>query len=163
MVKACRSTFTICLLASSQGHSNEAALRHSTRDGAYATFDEQIRGTLAPGKLADPVVLSRDILIEPPESMLKAKVLLTVMSGKDTYRQGRMPCYFEIETPRAVRRRLTGSSDLTGSTARDRCAPEETGERLGIRRSWRPNIYFALTLGASHLCPSRKECYTRGG
>jgi len=64
----------------------EAALRHFTRDGAYASFDEDIRGTLAPGKLADLVVLSRDILAIPPADILKAKVLLTVMGGKDTYR-----------------------------------------------------------------------------
>jgi predicted amidohydrolase YtcJ len=64
----------------------EAALRHYTRDGAYANFDEQKRGTLAPGKLADLVVLSKDILTIPPMDILKTKVLLTVMGGKDTYR-----------------------------------------------------------------------------
>ena len=64
----------------------EAALRHYTRDGAYASFDEQKRGTLTPGKLADMVVLSKDILTIPPMDILKTKVLLTVMGGKDTYR-----------------------------------------------------------------------------
>jgi hypothetical protein len=64
----------------------EAALRHYTRDGAYASFDEQERGTLTPGKLADLVVLSKDILTIPPMDILKTKVLLTVMGGKDTYR-----------------------------------------------------------------------------
>jgi predicted amidohydrolase YtcJ len=64
----------------------EAALRHYTRDGAYANFDEQKRGTLTPGKLADLVVLSKDILTIPPMDILKTKVLLTVMGGKDTYR-----------------------------------------------------------------------------
>jgi len=64
----------------------EAALRHYTRDGAYASFDEQKRGTLTPGKFADLVVLSQDILTIPPMDILKTKVLLTVMGGKDTYR-----------------------------------------------------------------------------
>ena len=64
----------------------EAALRHYTRDGAYATFDEGIRGTLAPGMLADLVVLSRDILTIPPREIPTTKVLLTVMGGRDTYR-----------------------------------------------------------------------------
>jgi len=64
----------------------EAALRHFTRDGAYATFDEDVRGTLAPGKLADLVVLSKDILSVPPPDILKTKVLLTVVGGRDTYR-----------------------------------------------------------------------------
>lgn len=64
----------------------EAALRHYTRDGAYATFDEQERGTLAPGKLADFVVLSKDILTVPASDITKTKVLLTVMGGRDTHR-----------------------------------------------------------------------------
>ncbi len=64
----------------------EAALRHYTRDGAYASFDEKIRGTLAPGKLADFVVLSKDVLTVPPAEILTTKVLLTVMGGKETYR-----------------------------------------------------------------------------
>jgi len=64
----------------------EAALRHYTRDGAYATFDERIRGTLAPGMLADLVVLSKDILTIPPREIPTTKVLLTVMGGRDTFR-----------------------------------------------------------------------------
>ncbi len=64
----------------------EAALRHYTRDGAYATFDDDVRGTLAPGTLADFVVLSRDILTIPPRDIVNTKVLLTVMAGRDTYR-----------------------------------------------------------------------------
>jgi predicted amidohydrolase YtcJ len=64
----------------------DAALRHFTRDGAFASFDEDIRGTLSPGKLADLVVLSKNILEIPPAEILNTKVLLTVMGGKDTYR-----------------------------------------------------------------------------
>jgi predicted amidohydrolase YtcJ len=64
----------------------EAALRHYTIDGAYANFDEDIRGTLAAGKLADLVVLSQDLLTIQPSEILKTKVLLTVMGGRDTYR-----------------------------------------------------------------------------
>jgi len=66
----------------------EAALRHYTRDGAYASFDEEIRGTVSAGKLADFVVLSNDILSIPPAEILKTRVLLTVMGGRDTYRAG---------------------------------------------------------------------------
>ncbi len=64
----------------------EAAVRHYTRDGAYATFDENARGMLRKGMLADLVVLSKDIFIIPPAEILKTKVLLSVMGGKDTYR-----------------------------------------------------------------------------
>ena len=69
----------------------EVALRHYTRDGAYASFDEDRRGTLSPGQLADLVVLSADILAIPPAEILKVKVLLTVMGGRDTYRSPALP------------------------------------------------------------------------
>jgi len=66
--------------------SPEAALRHFTADAAYASFDEGVKGTLAPGKLADFVVLSDDILAPPVERILKTTVLMTVLGGRDTYR-----------------------------------------------------------------------------
>ena len=68
--------------------SAEAALRHFTRDAAYASFDEGTKGTLAPGLLADLVVLSDDIVTVPPAQILKTRVLLTVLGGRDTYRAG---------------------------------------------------------------------------
>ena len=64
----------------------ETALRHYTIDGAYACFAEQERGSLASGKLADFVVLSKDLLQIPPAEILETKVLLTVLGGQPTYR-----------------------------------------------------------------------------
>jgi predicted amidohydrolase YtcJ len=64
----------------------EAALAHFTRDAAYASFDEDAKGTIAPGLLADFAVLSEDILAGPPERLLKARVMLTVLGGQDTFR-----------------------------------------------------------------------------
>ena len=64
----------------------EAALRHYTRDGAYASFAENLRGSLTAGKLADFVVLSDDILAIPAAQILNTRVLLTVMGGRTTYR-----------------------------------------------------------------------------
>jgi predicted amidohydrolase YtcJ len=66
--------------------SAEAALYHFTRDAAYASFEEKDKGTLSVDKLADFVVLSENILEPPPERILKAKVLLTVMGGQDSFR-----------------------------------------------------------------------------
>lgn len=68
-----------------------AALRHFTRDGAYASFDENVRGTLTTGRLADFVVLSQNILQVPAPQILRTKVLLTVMGGRDTYRAPDFP------------------------------------------------------------------------
>jgi predicted amidohydrolase YtcJ len=64
----------------------DAALRHYTRDVAFASLDDGNRGTLAPGKLADLVVLSEDPTAVPPERLLQMKVLLTVLGGQDTHR-----------------------------------------------------------------------------
>jgi len=69
----------------------EAALRHFTSDGAYASFDEANKGVLAEGRLADLVVLSDDILEPPAERILKAKVLLTVVGGQETHRAADFP------------------------------------------------------------------------
>jgi len=64
----------------------EAALRHFTRDAAFAEHAEGRKGTLAPGKVADLVVLSQDLLAVPPERVKDTKVLLTVLGGQDTWR-----------------------------------------------------------------------------
>jgi predicted amidohydrolase YtcJ len=63
----------------------EAALRHFTKDAAYASFDEKVKGTIANGKYADFVVLSENILEPPAERILKTKVLMTFMNGHQTY------------------------------------------------------------------------------
>ncbi|HUL76195.1 MAG TPA: amidohydrolase [Vicinamibacteria bacterium] len=64
----------------------EAALRHFTSDAAFAEHAERQKGTLAPGKLADFVVLSQDLLAVPPARIKDTKVLLTVLGGQDTWR-----------------------------------------------------------------------------
>ncbi len=64
----------------------EAALRHFTADAAFASFDEADKGVLSAGKLADFVVLSEDLLKLPPERLLEARVLLTVVGGREVFR-----------------------------------------------------------------------------
>jgi hypothetical protein len=61
------------------------AIRAYTMSGAYATFEEQIKGSLEPGKLADLVILSEDILKTSPEKILSIKVDLTMVDGKVVY------------------------------------------------------------------------------
>jgi predicted amidohydrolase YtcJ len=62
------------------------AVRHFTRDGAFATFDEANKGTLAVGKWADFAVLSEDIFAIPTSQLHAVRVWLTVMGGRETHR-----------------------------------------------------------------------------
>jgi predicted amidohydrolase YtcJ len=71
----------------SQRMSRLEALKSYTINGAYAAFEEQTRGTLKPGKYADMVVLSKDILSVPEEEIRSAEVLYTVVGGKIRYRK----------------------------------------------------------------------------
>jgi predicted amidohydrolase YtcJ len=64
----------------------DQALRSYTLDAAYAAFEEQDKGSLTVGKLADIVVLSRDILTVPEEQIPGTKVLYTIVGGKVLYR-----------------------------------------------------------------------------
>jgi predicted amidohydrolase YtcJ len=66
--------------------STDSALRHYTIDAAWAGFGEKERGSVAIGKRADLVVLSRDILVGPPEEILKTRVLMTLLDGKPVWR-----------------------------------------------------------------------------
>lgn len=67
----------------------EAALRHYTRDAAYAGFMENDAGMLRAGMLADFVVLSDDLLSVPPAELLRVKVLRTVVGGRESYVRAR--------------------------------------------------------------------------
>jgi predicted amidohydrolase YtcJ len=60
----------------------EEALRAYTTGGAYASFDEARKGSLTAGKLADLVMIDRDLFKIPPEQIREAKVVATVVGGK---------------------------------------------------------------------------------
>jgi predicted amidohydrolase YtcJ len=66
-----------------------AAIDGYTSGAAYASFDEGRKGTLAPGMLADIVVLSTDIFSGPPERFLDTKVETTIFDGKVVYTRQR--------------------------------------------------------------------------
>lgn len=65
-----------------QKMSREQALDSFTRGAAYAAFEEKLKGTLEPGKLADFIVLDRDIMTAPAMEIPKARVRMTVLGGK---------------------------------------------------------------------------------
>ncbi|MBV8399446.1 MAG: amidohydrolase family protein [Acetobacteraceae bacterium] len=61
------------------------ALEVNTLNGAYASHEEHIKGSLAPGKLADYVVLSDDPHTVPTEKIKDIKVVRTVTGGKTVF------------------------------------------------------------------------------
>jgi predicted amidohydrolase YtcJ len=64
----------------------EQALASYTINNAYAAFEEDIKGSLTPGKLADITVLSRDILTIPEEDILSTEVVMTIVGGRVAFR-----------------------------------------------------------------------------
>lgn len=65
----------------------DEALRAYTMGNAYALFREQELGSLTPGKLADIVVLDRDLTTIPAESLGTARAMVTIAGGKVVYRR----------------------------------------------------------------------------
>lgn len=70
-----------------QRMTRQEALRSYTINGAYAAFEENIKGSLKPGKLADITVLSKDILTVPDDEILNTQVLYTIVGGKVLYKR----------------------------------------------------------------------------
>ncbi len=70
-----------------QRMTREEALKSWTIEGAYAAFEEKNKGSLAPGKLADFVVLSGDVMRITPAQILTTRVTMTVVGGEMVYSQ----------------------------------------------------------------------------
>jgi predicted amidohydrolase YtcJ len=70
-----------------QRMSREEALRSYTLNGAYAAFEENLKGSLAPGKLADITVLSKDIMTIPEDEIPTAQIVYTIVGGKVMYKR----------------------------------------------------------------------------
>lgn len=66
----------------------EEALASYTAAGAYAAFEEDLKGTITPGKYADLVVLSKDILSIPVEEILTTRVDYTILAGVIRFARG---------------------------------------------------------------------------
>lgn len=69
----------------SQRISVTEAMQICTMNGAYASFEENIKGSLTPGKLADIVVLEEDPHDVDPDRIANVKVLRTILGGRSTF------------------------------------------------------------------------------
>ena len=69
----------------------EEALRAYTSGGAYAQFAEKRKGTLEPGKLADFVLLDRDLTRIAPQDIQHARVVTTVVGGRIVFKPAGSP------------------------------------------------------------------------
>jgi predicted amidohydrolase YtcJ len=68
--------------------SREEALRMYTINAAWFSFDEDKRGSIEPGKLADLAVLSDDYMTVPVENVAELHSLLTMVGGRPVYAEG---------------------------------------------------------------------------
>ena len=78
MMEPIAGEFETCL----QKISLEEAIKGYTLNAAYVEFSKSLKGSIEGGKLADLVVLDRNLFEIPPETIREAKVLMTVMNGK---------------------------------------------------------------------------------
>lgn len=69
----------------SQKISVEKALRAYTHDAAFASFDEDRKGTIRPGMLADMVLIDRNLTVIAPEAIRDARILKTIVGGRAVY------------------------------------------------------------------------------
>ena len=63
------------------------ALRSYTINNAYSAFEESIKGSITPGKLADLVVIDRDILEVAAEEIAGTRVDYTILGGRVVWRR----------------------------------------------------------------------------
>lgn len=75
------------IVAEDQSISMLDAIRNFTYNGAYASFEEDIKGSIEGGKLADLAIFSRSILDCTEDELLDSKVDMTVFDGKIVYRR----------------------------------------------------------------------------
>ncbi len=69
-----------------QKMTRQEALRSYTLNAAFAAFEENIKGSLAPGKLADVTVFTKNILTCPDDEIPSARVAMTIVGGKVLYK-----------------------------------------------------------------------------
>jgi predicted amidohydrolase YtcJ len=70
-----------------QKMTREQALKSYTLDAAYGAFEEKIKGSIEPGKLADFTIFSRDLMTIPENEILETEVVITILGGKIVYQK----------------------------------------------------------------------------
>ncbi|MEM2894178.1 MAG: amidohydrolase [Candidatus Bathyarchaeia archaeon] len=73
-------------LGRGEGVTREEAIRMYTWNGAYASFMEGLTGSIEPGKLADLIIIDRDILTCPEDEIKDVRVLRTILGGRTVYK-----------------------------------------------------------------------------
>ena len=73
------------LLGPQEKISREEALRLFTTNAAYTTFEEKVKGSIEPGKLADFVILSQDLMTVPDDKILATHALATYVGGHKVF------------------------------------------------------------------------------
>jgi len=82
-----RDTISGGVLGADQKITRQEALKVETINNAFLTFDEKIKGSIEPGKLADLVVLPEDIMTVPAKTIESMNVLMTIVGGKVVYQR----------------------------------------------------------------------------
>lgn len=65
------------------------ALRSYTLNNAYAAFEEDLKGSITPGKLADITVLDRDLMTVSDQELAMTTVDMTILGGRVAYERVR--------------------------------------------------------------------------
>ena len=65
--------------------SREEALYMFTKWAAYSVFEEDIKGTIEVGKLADLTIFSKDLMVIPEEEIMSSQILMTIVDGRVVY------------------------------------------------------------------------------
>ncbi len=133
-----------------QAITRQQAIRLYTIQNAYLTFEEKEKGSLEPGKLADFIVLDRDIMSCPVDAIKDIEVEATYLGGKPVYQHAReQRAWFPPPSS------SSGGRDChPGAVSRPQCRirlgePEGTGRRKDCRgipwatKSFRPRTGFA--------------------
>ncbi len=77
------------IFQSEQRLTRDQALRSYTINNAYAAFEEDLKGSITPGKLADITILSKDIMTVPEDEIPETEIVYTILGGEIKYKWNR--------------------------------------------------------------------------